>query len=78
MLQIRQGRDLPDDTMVYISIDTYDRVYKHKIRHLQLAYIFNSKDGLWATQSARITWRRHPHLHPHCTLFYLLYKKLES
>jgi hypothetical protein len=40
-------------------------------------YIFDSNDGLWATQWARKIWEKQPCQHPNCTLFDILNKKLK-
>ena len=42
-------------------------------------YIFYFEDdGLWATECVRHNWKINAHRHPHCTLFRMLYKKLQN
>ena len=54
-----------------LSFDKYDDCHIYN-------YIFNPDDGLWATYIARQLWEKHPHSHPHCTLFDMLYNKLNA
>lgn len=41
-----------------------------------LFYDFDTADGLWATSFAREFWELNVILHPHTTLFEIIYKKL--
>jgi hypothetical protein len=40
-------------------------------------YLFDSNDGLWATQWAREIWEKQPCQHPNRTLFDILNEKLK-
>jgi len=41
-------------------------------------FMYDPKDGLWATQGVRKVWNDKPHLHPHYTLFQALYNILKN
>jgi len=40
-------------------------------------FIINPRDGLWATDAVRRTWREKPYLHPQYTLFEAILTILE-
>jgi hypothetical protein len=87
-MEIVKGHNLPSNTPVYFlvswnskpvcrSIDSGYVVYDGKQRRIGFYdYIFDSKDGLWATHHARDFWDIMPESHPNATLFDLLSQKL--
>lgn len=80
----RLRSELETGTVVYIlefpysrrSIRKYQIDYFSVVKFHRYIYIYDPQDGLWATEGVRRVWRKHIFLHPHCTLFALLYKKL--
>jgi len=73
------GNKLPKGTLVYVC------VHSRAVRRTTLCrftvlnkFIFDICDELYATKNAREFWKSHPELHPHATLFEMLYKKLDS
>ena len=74
------GVDLPKGTPVYFrSYGTGTPVYyiiDHNLFYSHGYYCLGD-DGLWTTGAVREFWKKHPHLHPHATLFDILLKKLE-
>lgn len=82
MLYVEKGKDLPGGTPLYCVRTTcnqfsFVRIIKDNSLAYVQDYIFDPNDGLWATEFVRAYWKREPQYHPHCALFYLLYKKLE-
>ena len=80
----KKGSGLPEGTTVYMAnFGKSSHVWQSTIKRrydpfrIDLEYIFDPADGLWATTHVRALWEQHPHLHPHASLFTLLYKKLE-
>ena len=91
MAEIKPGKALPDGTIVYYwQYDNIDKdpskctghigsssvncnSYSQFLSHL---FEFDANDGLWATFYVRDLWKEEIHLHPHCTLFDMLYSKL--
>ena len=81
---VRRGSELPEGTVVYITgfVKAF-RVWQSTIKRqynpfrTDLEYTFDPKDELWATKQVREIWDEHPCRHPYCTLFGILYKKLE-
>ena len=71
------GFNLPKGTPVYTrSYSTNMHVY-HLIDH-KTYYSHNKyrlEDGIWATDAARKFWNKNPQLHPHVTLFQIIYNK---
>lgn len=83
MMEQKLGSNLSDGTEVYY-MNCNARPYRDVIKlnqdqdyTLQLTYLFDLEDGLWATSFSRQEWRLSPHLHPGFTLFSFLYKNLE-
>ena len=73
---------LPEGTVAYKVefIGKYYVVWKTTINHAigrRLVFIYDPRDGLWATEWVRDIWKGNPWQHPHVSLFTLLYKKLE-
>lgn len=75
------GGELPADTVVYYAgknqprrIVIGDSVLM-AMPHLE--FIYDDSDCLWATRWSRECWNEYPHFHPHCSLFFMLYKNLE-
>ena len=68
---IMQGFELPEGTEVYVGLV---RTTTHPINQVDHEhFIFDSRDGLWASSFTRKHWMKHPRRHPNCTLFDLLY-----
>ena len=78
IVTVSKGNDLPSGTYIYYYAND-DTTWMGIIGlgDFRLYYIYSYDDGLWATDKARDVWKRHPHRHPHITLFGILYKKLE-
>jgi hypothetical protein len=80
---MKRGSDLPIGTVVY-SVFTHERDHIRLLRSTTpsdydlMEYIYDPIDGLWATQWVREVWKKCSHLHPSCTLFEMLNKKLIS
>ena len=75
-----RGDDLPSGTVVYYVTSSINegishRIIDHYLYHI--TYVFDLKDGLWASAFTRRLWELRPYRHPHCTLFAILYKNLE-
>ena len=75
---------LPEGTPLYHHLPSYastgvavECLLKDDSKVYFGAYIFDPEDGLWATYHARQVWRNCPSLYPRCTLFGILYKKLQ-
>jgi hypothetical protein len=69
-------------TVIYLVtfVDRLPGVWRSTIKpggYNTTYFIYDYSDGLWATEWAREIWEKHPHCHPHASLFTLLYKKLE-
>lgn len=86
MRELKIGSHLPFGQLVY-AFHSYDAV-SYNIENFYLSqtkgnvmsldsmiYEFGN-DGLWATPWTREIWAKRMCLHPHCTLFGILYKKL--
>jgi len=84
-----KGYELPEDTLVYHwtpnSVDperegfigkSYISFPVEKTFIVYFYYYVYESDGLWATPSMRTYWNRHPTVHPHSTLFSVLYHQL--
>lgn len=81
----KNEKDLPKGTTVYLSYGaSYEQPYAWKYVvweskfFYNINYIFNPEDGLWATKLVRKIWKDRPSQHPHCTLYNIIYKYLES
>jgi hypothetical protein len=70
-----KGRNLPPGAITYLYAYKGARIYTYIFEHLD--YAFRPEDGLYASVLAREFWNCHPECHPHCTLFRILYIKLE-
>jgi hypothetical protein len=80
----KKGSELPEGATVFMTnFGNSFRVWRSVIKRqydpfrIDLDYIFDPADELWATPLAREIWDEHPCCHPHCTLFDILYEKLE-
>ena len=76
------GNELPIGTIIYYFNDSLKATYRVKLDRphntgFRLFYIFDPKDGLWASENLRKIWECNPERHPQCSLFGMLYKKLE-
>ena len=83
-MYLKKGSEIPATTNVYITNTIYTQdctqIYVQKVRasdYSILTFVFYSSDGLWASINARDFWAKYPDRHPYCTLFGLLYKKLQ-
>jgi hypothetical protein len=75
-MESRIGCELPYNTDVYSwSFRFKQPTLTKKVDYLR--YVFESRDGFWASCAVREFWEIYPHLHPYSTLFDLLAKKLE-
>jgi hypothetical protein len=75
------GNSLSDGIDVFVSITKNKHTYACKI-HMTREYardhfIFDPKDGTWASTITRFYWWLHPHSHPNITLFDILCKNLK-
>ena len=81
MACIKWGSELPLDTVGYLSRYGMENSLWRTVVNNNSArfheFIFDPKDGLWATYLTREMWKVHPLRHSHCTLFELLNEKLE-
>ena len=82
----KKGNELPIDTVVYFGGGFTDSISNLSVLPCKIgsyswkdtiSCIFDPNDGLWATQYARMIWKTNHELHPHASLFEILYKKLE-
>jgi len=78
------GCKLPEGTLVYVYFTSNNYFLGNTVRRIALCgfsflnnYIFDPQDELYATEGVRSYWKLHPELHPHATLFEMLYKKLD-
>ena len=70
----KKGNGIPDGTLVYY---TYGKTMIDGLALKDMVdFTFDPNDGLWVQPYARAIWKKNPELHPHVTLFTLLYKKL--
>jgi len=73
MSYTKNGSELPLGTVVYMSRYNMENSLWRAVISNGAArfhdFIFDPKDGLWATYFARELWNAHPCRHPHCTLF---------
>ena len=74
-----RGKELPNGTILYYY--KYGLIEKTVIyqtedyaSYLNFLFIEDQHDELWATNWVRNFWEKNPLLHPHATLFSLLYK----
>lgn len=74
-MRCKLGKDLPSNTVVYVK--GYDEVFATTHIYNLLFYYFDPHDNMYASQLAREFWRDNPQQYPKCTLFSILYKKLE-
>lgn len=72
-MKTRAGHDLPKGiNLFYFSSKRLQPTFSKHKRRIFL-YHFDPKDELWATATVRGFWKEYPHLHPHVTLFEILY-----
>ena len=81
-MTVKRGNLLPHGSIVYFTNNMeYGVIVKcaaiETLRYNQIYFVCDDGDGLWATHSVRNLWEASPELHPHCSLFQLLYKKLK-
>jgi hypothetical protein len=88
MTFVVRGYEMPEGTVLYfltyccVNFRSYGyvkttRSVKDKPHLAGLQYVYDPNDGLLASRNVRKFWEEYPYSHPHCTLFSLLYKKLE-
>jgi len=68
------GKELPVGTIVYFYPND-NTVWRSTIDghgFTDVNFIFDHRDGLYASKSVRMYWERCPMKHPHITLFNLL------
>ena len=72
------GCDLPHGTVVYYKpgATVFRTVVGNTTEFEHIVYNVDSY-GIWASELAREFWKDKPESHPMCTLFDVLYKKLE-
>ena len=68
------GKELPPCTKVY-AMSWYPKEFT--VDSGCLPHCIFYFDGIWATQTVRKYWEKHPQRHPHVTLFDILRKNLE-
>ena len=76
----KRGEDLPCGTVGYYVTSSLNEWIGHKIIEIDIdhiTYLFDPRDGLWASALTRKIWELRPYNHPLCTLFAILYKNLE-
>jgi len=66
----REGYELPEGTIVYLGLERTTVEPINRVENVQ--FVFDPRDGLWATSFTRNHWMKHPRRHPNCTLFDLL------
>ena len=71
------GFDLHDDTLVHYYSGIINAPCRATAKEVVFIEFVYAEDGLWASLHVRQYWDKHPHTHPGCTLFRLLYKKLQ-
>ena len=81
--------ELPVGTIVYFCesevfashsefIVSHILPFGNKDHRRYFSFTFDDKDGLWASLYVRQLWKKEIHSHPHCTLFDMLYSKLDG
>jgi hypothetical protein len=91
MAEIKPGKVLSEGTIVYYwkynNIDEDPNKctgyvasspihYESDSIYLSYLYEFDVNDGSWATYYVRNLWKSEIRLHPHCTLFDMIYSNL--
>ena len=70
------GNMIPKGTIVHWH-PRNNSAYRSENAHPRIIYVYDPIDGLLASQCTREYWIKMPWLHPHCTLFRMLYERLE-